>query len=171
MCLNIGTDPPDVVKTTPCARDECWIDPFAAPAPKSIETIGAKLQQQYERWQPRARYKQCLDPTVQVCLPLCPVPVSVTVPVPVPAPVSVPVSVPVPAPVPVPVCARGRVPSYLIRFHHITSHHITSHHITSHHITFQPPRTFASFAKASANTLAASACCFTTTATACRNPR
>ena len=25
LCLNIGTDPPDVVKTSPCARDECWI--------------------------------------------------------------------------------------------------------------------------------------------------
>lgn len=25
LCLNIGVDPPDVVKTTPCARKECWI--------------------------------------------------------------------------------------------------------------------------------------------------
>lgn len=25
MCLNIGVDPPDVVKTSPCARLECWI--------------------------------------------------------------------------------------------------------------------------------------------------
>jgi len=27
-CLNIGTDPPDVIKPEPCARLECWIDPF-----------------------------------------------------------------------------------------------------------------------------------------------
>jgi hypothetical protein len=25
LCLNIGVDPPDVIKTTPCARLECWI--------------------------------------------------------------------------------------------------------------------------------------------------
>lgn len=25
LCLNVGVDPPDVVKTTPCARLECWI--------------------------------------------------------------------------------------------------------------------------------------------------
>ncbi|KAK9701971.1 Target of rapamycin complex 1 subunit kog1, partial [Basidiobolus ranarum] len=28
MCLNIGVDPPDVVKTNPCAKLESWIDPF-----------------------------------------------------------------------------------------------------------------------------------------------
>lgn len=26
LCLNVGVDPPDVVKTTPCARLECWIE-------------------------------------------------------------------------------------------------------------------------------------------------
>ena len=25
LCLNIGIDPPDVVKTSPCARKECWM--------------------------------------------------------------------------------------------------------------------------------------------------
>lgn len=25
LCLNVGVDPPDVVKTSPCARQECWI--------------------------------------------------------------------------------------------------------------------------------------------------
>ena len=25
LCLNIGIDPPDVVKTSPCARMECWM--------------------------------------------------------------------------------------------------------------------------------------------------
>ena len=28
LCLNIGVDPPDVVKTTPCARKECWIGEY-----------------------------------------------------------------------------------------------------------------------------------------------
>ena len=25
LCLNVGVDPPDVVKPQPCARVECWI--------------------------------------------------------------------------------------------------------------------------------------------------
>jgi len=25
LCLNVGVDPPDVLKTSPCARLECWI--------------------------------------------------------------------------------------------------------------------------------------------------
>ena len=65
LCLNIGTDPPDVVKTEPCARRECWLNPFAAPANKSLELIGKALHSQYERWQPRARYRQLLDPKVE----------------------------------------------------------------------------------------------------------
>ncbi|MGH0168227.1 UNVERIFIED_CONTAM: hypothetical protein FKN15_054157 [Acipenser sinensis] len=28
LCLNVGVDPPDVVKTSPCARLECWIGGF-----------------------------------------------------------------------------------------------------------------------------------------------
>ena len=28
LCLNVGVDPPDVVKTQPCARLECWIGKF-----------------------------------------------------------------------------------------------------------------------------------------------
>ena len=71
MCLNIGTDPPDVVKTPPYARDECWIDPLSLPPQKAIERIGQTLQSQYERWQARARYKQCLDPTVEDIKKLC----------------------------------------------------------------------------------------------------
>lgn len=71
LCLNIGTDPPDVEKSSPCARKECWVDPFSMPAKKAIETIGNTLQSQYERWQPRARYKQSLDPTVEKIRELC----------------------------------------------------------------------------------------------------
>lgn len=28
LCLNVGVDPPDIVKTQPCARLECWIGKF-----------------------------------------------------------------------------------------------------------------------------------------------
>jgi regulator-associated protein of mTOR len=71
VCLNIGVDPPDVIKTTPCARLECWVDPHALPPPKAVDTIGKTLQMQYERWQPRARYKLCLDPTMEAVKKLC----------------------------------------------------------------------------------------------------
>lgn len=40
ICLNIGVDPPDVVKTNPCAKLECWLDPSALPSTKAIEAIG-----------------------------------------------------------------------------------------------------------------------------------
>ena len=65
LCLNIGVDPPDVVKTKPCAKMECWIDPFAATGQKALEAIGRNLQSQYEAWQPRARYRLSLDPSIE----------------------------------------------------------------------------------------------------------
>ncbi|KAJ8681855.1 hypothetical protein QAD02_017647 [Eretmocerus hayati] len=71
LCLNVGVDPPDIVKTQPCARLECWIDPLSMSPQKALETIGSNLQKQYERWQPRARYKQSLDPTVEEVKKLC----------------------------------------------------------------------------------------------------
>lgn len=71
LCLNIGVDPPDVIKISPCARMECWIDPFSMAAPKALETIGKALHGQYERWQPKARYKHQLDPTVEEVKKLC----------------------------------------------------------------------------------------------------
>ncbi|XP_043280905.1 regulatory-associated protein of mTOR isoform X2 [Venturia canescens] len=71
LCLNVGVDPPDIVKTQPCARLECWIDPLSMSPQKALETIGSNLQKQYGRWQPRARYKQSLDPTVEEVKKLC----------------------------------------------------------------------------------------------------
>ncbi|XP_068634561.1 regulatory-associated protein of TOR 1-like isoform X2 [Aristolochia californica] len=71
LCLNISVDPPDVIKISPCARMECWIDPSSMAAPKALETIGKSLHAQYERWQPKARYKLQLDPTVDEVKKLC----------------------------------------------------------------------------------------------------
>ncbi|KAL1228402.1 Regulatory-associated protein of mTOR [Trichinella pseudospiralis] len=71
LCLNIGIDPPDTVKPKPCARTECWIDPQCMPMQKALESIGTALQRQYQWWQPRARYKQALDPTVDDVRRLC----------------------------------------------------------------------------------------------------
>lgn len=70
LCLNLGTDPPDVVKPTQSARRECWFDP-SGPKQKGLEVIGNALQQQYERWQSKAKYKQCLDPTSEDLRRLC----------------------------------------------------------------------------------------------------
>ena len=41
LCLNIGVDPPDVIKISPCARLECWVDPMSMQPAKALETIGA----------------------------------------------------------------------------------------------------------------------------------
>ncbi|KAF5737274.1 regulatory-associated protein of TOR 1 isoform X1 [Tripterygium wilfordii] len=71
LCLNISVDPPDVIKISPCARMECWIDPFSMAPQKALETIGKNLKQQYERWQPRAHYRVQLDPTVDEVKKLC----------------------------------------------------------------------------------------------------
>ncbi|XP_058446060.1 regulatory-associated protein of mTOR [Malaya genurostris] len=71
LCLNVGVDPPDVVKIQPCSRLECWIDPSSVSPQKAMELIGNNLQKQYERWQPRARYKHSLDPTVEDVKKLC----------------------------------------------------------------------------------------------------
>ncbi|XP_022708704.1 regulatory-associated protein of mTOR-like isoform X2 [Varroa jacobsoni] len=75
MCLNLGVDPPDVVKISPCARMECWIDPVICltkmTPQKVLDQIGSTLQKQYERWQLRARYKQALDPTFEDVKKLC----------------------------------------------------------------------------------------------------
>lgn len=71
LCLNIGVDPPDVVKVSPCARMECWMQPDPAQSTKNGQGIAKALQQQYERWQPRARYKTQADPTVEDVKKLC----------------------------------------------------------------------------------------------------
>ncbi|KAI3819124.1 hypothetical protein L1987_12948 [Smallanthus sonchifolius] len=71
LCLNISVDPPDVIKISPCARMECWIDPFSMAPQKAIDTISKTLISQYERWQPKARYKPAPDPTVEDVKKLC----------------------------------------------------------------------------------------------------
>ncbi|KAK4468174.1 hypothetical protein MN116_008095 [Schistosoma mekongi] len=71
ICLNIDIDPPDVQKIPPFSRVEAWFDPTDANSLHALGTIGKNLQAQYERWQPRARYKQCLDPTLDDVKKLC----------------------------------------------------------------------------------------------------
>lgn len=66
LCLNIGVDPPDVIKTNPHANSECWIDPGVTsqtPGHTPMNQIGKALQTQYEQLSMRTRYKLLLDPT------------------------------------------------------------------------------------------------------------
>lgn len=66
LCLNLGVDPPDVIKIHPCARTEAWVDPLNfQDSKKAIEQIGKNLQSQYETLSLRTRYKQSLDPCVE----------------------------------------------------------------------------------------------------------
>ena len=73
ICLNIGVDPPDVVKTNPAAKLECWLDPTATTATSSkvMEQIGKKLNDQYETLSIRVRYKIYLDPSVDETRKFC----------------------------------------------------------------------------------------------------
>lgn len=70
VCLNVGVDPPDVIKTNPCARLECWIDPVPHDSSSTTSSttnaqIGKNLQQQYENLSLRTRYKSVMDPTIE----------------------------------------------------------------------------------------------------------
>lgn len=71
LCLNIGFDPPDVVKIKKCARLECWIDPLSIPLRDTMEIIGRALKKQYELLLPRAHYNYSFDPIVEDVKMLC----------------------------------------------------------------------------------------------------
>ncbi|KAI1090033.1 raptor N-terminal caspase like domain-containing protein [Rostrohypoxylon terebratum] len=71
VCLNIGVEPPDQLKTNPGAKLEAWQDPFVPPAAKALEQIGKSLQAQYENISLRTRYKQYLDPSVEETKRFC----------------------------------------------------------------------------------------------------
>lgn len=71
MCLNLGTDPPNMTKPNPCARKQCWFDPINVSKQKGLEIIGSTLQQQYEKLQSKSKYKQCLDPTSEDLRRVC----------------------------------------------------------------------------------------------------
>ncbi|OCT50168.1 WD repeat-containing protein mip1 [Cladophialophora carrionii] len=73
ICLNIGVDPPDVIKTNPTAKLEAWVDPTGSSGgnTKTMEQIGKRLQEQYESLSLRTRYKQYLDPSIDETKRFC----------------------------------------------------------------------------------------------------
>ncbi|KAI4748826.1 hypothetical protein E4T50_00815 [Aureobasidium sp. EXF-12298] len=75
VCLNIGVDPPDVIKTNPCARMECWVDPMGTDGPQGSgganPQIGKNLQTQYETLSMRTRYKLVMGPSIEEMKKYC----------------------------------------------------------------------------------------------------
>ena len=71
VCLNIGVEPPDQLRTSPGAKLEAWNDPTVHPVSKTLENIGKSLQAQYETLAIRTRYKQYLDPSVEETKKFC----------------------------------------------------------------------------------------------------
>ncbi|KAJ6601189.1 hypothetical protein DFH09DRAFT_1127079 [Mycena vulgaris] len=63
LCLNIDVDPPDVVKTNPCAVLEAWVDPHTMPSQKAMEAIAANLKHQFEGLSLKIMYKAVQDPS------------------------------------------------------------------------------------------------------------
>ncbi|KAJ6232937.1 regulatory-associated protein of mtor [Anaeramoeba flamelloides] len=70
-CLNIGIEPPNVIKPDPCCHLECWVDPRKYTKDKAMILIGRNLQLQFVKFEPRARYKQCLDPPFEELKRVC----------------------------------------------------------------------------------------------------
>ncbi|KAH3763755.1 regulatory-associated protein of mTOR [Pelomyxa schiedti] len=70
LCLNIGVDPPDVIKPHPCATLECWIDPAKSKSSKCLDQIMAALKTQYESWA-KIPYQLCPDPITETIRQQC----------------------------------------------------------------------------------------------------
>lgn len=73
ICLLIGDVPPDVIKTDPCAKLECWIDPKAGPRDIATQQMGKNFQTQLESLVavPCTRYSQLLDPPAEDVKAFC----------------------------------------------------------------------------------------------------
>ncbi|EGO19096.1 hypothetical protein SERLADRAFT_454001 [Serpula lacrymans var. lacrymans S7.9] len=61
----VESDPPDIIKTNPCAVLECWVDPHTMPSHKALEAIGTNLQHQFEGLSLKIPYKPILDPSYE----------------------------------------------------------------------------------------------------------
>ena len=73
VCLNLGVDPPDVIKPNPSANLECWTTTQnnTMTNSKILENIGKKLQEQFESLSLKTKYKQYLDPSIEETRKFC----------------------------------------------------------------------------------------------------
>lgn len=60
VCLNVGVDPLAFRKPRNCYWMEYWFEPKVE-AQRSLKEVVRRLQAQYERWKPRARYRVAPD--------------------------------------------------------------------------------------------------------------
>lgn len=90
LCLHLGVDPPDLQRTNPTSHIQAFCDtknPSSASAGSPTEStplsmipldeeekkkaaelcIIKNIQNQFEHWQPRCRYKVLMDPTIDEC--------------------------------------------------------------------------------------------------------
>ena len=65
MCLNLGINPPDLIKPEDCAKLLTW------QTPKNTDSIIRNLQLQYQLWHPRAKYKLLPDPSLDDLKKVC----------------------------------------------------------------------------------------------------
>lgn len=73
VCLKIGFDPPDVIKTQPCARLEAWVDTAAIGKERCQEQIASNLGKQFESLalSSKARFQTYMDPAHEDLRKLC----------------------------------------------------------------------------------------------------
>ncbi|CAN8063241.1 unnamed protein product [Agarophyton chilense] len=71
LCLNIGVDPPNISRLSPCARLEAWTEPNLQNPTDSMQQISTTLKRQFESLQHRARFRVAPDPTVIEMKRLC----------------------------------------------------------------------------------------------------
>lgn len=71
LCLNLGIDPPDLIRPQPSAHVECWIDPTVPSLNRGMENIGKNLLGQYEFWQPKAKFRLGLDVHLEDLKKIC----------------------------------------------------------------------------------------------------
>ena len=73
LCLNIGVAPPDASEKGP--HDEIvegWTTLTWMERPETgVEAVAKQLQMQYQQYQPRAHFRNGLDPTVSVVRKIC----------------------------------------------------------------------------------------------------
>lgn len=73
VCLRIGFDPPDIIKTSPCARLETWVDTTAVGKDRAMDQISKNIEQQFEHLavSSKAKFTTHMDPAHEDLRKLC----------------------------------------------------------------------------------------------------
>jgi regulator-associated protein of mTOR len=72
VCMRLGVEPPDVVKTNPCATLECWVETAVVDKDKALAEVGQNLEKQYSSLvSSKLKYRQYLDCKIEDAKRLC----------------------------------------------------------------------------------------------------